>query len=184
MVFSSGVIGGDELHAHSLGLLSEVVQDPLAVALLEVILPPVGVFLPVGEHGIDQSGQLVGSGRHRFGLVHARAHSPVVRTQRRLARAQGRCRQPQRLGRAVGAAFGFAAHDLAAGDLGARTQTQPGGEVLVAGELAHVHANPRAMCTIAMSVFAGAAFHLAIFSKPTPRVSSKRFAARAGRLLR
>ena len=70
MVFSSGVIGGDELHAHSLGLLSEVVQDPLAVALLEVILPPVGVFLPVGEHGVDQSGQLVGSGRHRFGLVH------------------------------------------------------------------------------------------------------------------
>lgn len=101
MAFSSGVVGGDELHAHGFGLLGEVVQDPLAVALLEVILPPVGVFLPVGEHGVDQSGQLVGSGRDGLGFVHARAHSPVVRPQRRLARTQCRCRQPQRLGRAV-----------------------------------------------------------------------------------
>ena len=80
MAFSSGVVAGDELHAHGFGLLGEVVQDPLAVALLEVILPPVGVFLPVGEHGVDQSGQLVGSGRDGLGFVHARAHSPVVRT--------------------------------------------------------------------------------------------------------
>ena len=141
MVFSSGVIGRDELHAHGLGLLGEVVQDPLAVALLEVILPLVGVLLPVGEHGVDQAGQLVGSGRDGLGFVHARAHATVVRAQRRLARTQGRCRQPQRLGRAVGAALGFAAHDLAPGDLGARTQTQPGGEVLVTGELAHVSAH-------------------------------------------
>jgi 5-methylcytosine-specific restriction enzyme A len=40
------------------------------------------------------------------------------------------------------------------------------------------------MCTIATSVFAGAAFHFATFRAPTPRVSSERFAARAGRLLR
>ena len=78
MAFSSGVVGGDELHAHGFGLLGEVMQDPLAVALLEVILPPVGVFLPVGEHGVDQSGQLMGSGRDGLGFVHARAHSPVV----------------------------------------------------------------------------------------------------------
>ncbi|MEY4506668.1 MAG: hypothetical protein RL297_2132, partial [Pseudomonadota bacterium] len=30
MVFSGGVVRGDELHAHSLGLLGEVVQDTLA----------------------------------------------------------------------------------------------------------------------------------------------------------
>lgn len=65
MVFSSKVVGGHELRAHGLGPLSEVAQHPLAVTLLKVILPPVGVFLPLGEHGLDQSGQLVGSSRHR-----------------------------------------------------------------------------------------------------------------------
>ena len=54
MVFSGGFVGGYELHAHGLGLLGEVVQDPLAVALLEVILP-------LGEHGVEQAGQLVGA---------------------------------------------------------------------------------------------------------------------------
>lgn len=120
MMFSNGVVGGDDLHAHSFGLLSEVVQYPLAVALLEVVLPPVGVLLAFGEHGVDQSGQLVGRGRDGLGFVHARAHSPVVRPQRRLARTQGRCRQTQRLGRAVGAALGLSTHDLAAGALKAK----------------------------------------------------------------
>ena len=58
-------------------------QDPLAVALLEVVLPPVGVFLPVGEHGVDQARELVCGGGDRFGPVHARAHAPVVRAQGR-----------------------------------------------------------------------------------------------------
>lgn len=73
MVFSNRVVGGYELHAHGLGLLSEVVQHPLAVALLKVILPAVGVFLPVGEHRVDQSGQLVCSSRTALGLS-MRAH--------------------------------------------------------------------------------------------------------------
>jgi len=51
MVFSNGVFGRDELHAHRLGLLGEVVQDPLAVAFFKVFLSPVGVFLAVSEHG-------------------------------------------------------------------------------------------------------------------------------------
>jgi len=66
-----------------------MVQDALAVALLEVILPPVGVFLPVGEHGVNQSSQPVGSGRHRFGFAHASAHAPVVRAQRRQGKRGG-----------------------------------------------------------------------------------------------
>ena len=61
MVFSSGVGRRDELHTYGFGLLREIVKDPLAIPLLEVVLPPVGVFLPVGEHGVDQSGQLVGA---------------------------------------------------------------------------------------------------------------------------
>lgn len=55
--------------------------------------PPVGVFLAVGEHGEDQSGQLVDSGGDGPGLVHAGTHATVVRTQRRLTRTLGRCRQ-------------------------------------------------------------------------------------------
>jgi hypothetical protein len=39
----------------------------------------------------------VGSGGDGHGLVHAGAHAPVVRTQRRLARTQSCCRQAQRL---------------------------------------------------------------------------------------
>lgn len=78
MVFSGGVVAGNELHAHSLGLLGEAVQDALAVALLEVILPSVGVFLPLGQHGVDQSGQLVGRSRHRFGFVHASCWGQVL----------------------------------------------------------------------------------------------------------
>lgn len=71
-------------------LLGEVVPDPLAVSLLEEILPPVCVFLPMGEHGVDQSGKLVGSGCDGLGFVHACAHPPVIRPQRRLARTQDR----------------------------------------------------------------------------------------------
>ena len=83
MVFSSGVVGGDELHAHGFCPLGEVVQDALEVTLLKVVLPPVGVLLAVGEHGVDQSGQLVGCGCHGPGFVHACTHAPVVRTQLR-----------------------------------------------------------------------------------------------------
>jgi len=70
------------MHAHGFGLLGEVVQDALTVALLEVVLPPVGVLLAVGEHGVDQSGQFVGSGRDGLGLVHLTLN--VNWTQRRL----------------------------------------------------------------------------------------------------
>jgi hypothetical protein len=45
---------------------------------------------PLGWEHINQSRQLVGSGRDGLGLVHACAHAPVVRTQCRLARTQGR----------------------------------------------------------------------------------------------
>jgi len=48
-------------------------------------------------------------------------------------------------------------------------------------DVTHDHANPRAVRTIAISVFRGAAFH---FARTKPRrVSSARFAA-PGRLLR
>lgn len=53
--YSSGIVGENELHAHGLSLLGEVVQDPLSIPLLEVVLPLVDVFLAVSEHGVDQS---------------------------------------------------------------------------------------------------------------------------------
>ena len=66
MVFSSRGVGRHELHAHGFGLLGEVVQDALSVALLEVVLRPVGVLLNVGEHGVDQPDQLVGCWTSEF----------------------------------------------------------------------------------------------------------------------
>ena len=49
-------------HAELLGAPIEVVQHPLAVVLLVVVLALVGVFLTVGEHGADQSGQFMSGG--------------------------------------------------------------------------------------------------------------------------
>lgn len=60
MVISGRLRHGDELHAQCLGLLREVVERTLAVAFLEVVLPPVGVILATGKHGVDQPSQLVG----------------------------------------------------------------------------------------------------------------------------
>ena len=60
MNFSSGLFSGHKRHAHLLGLLCQVVQDTLAVALFEVVLPVVDVLLALGQHGVDQSRQLVG----------------------------------------------------------------------------------------------------------------------------
>jgi len=48
-------------------------------------------------------------------------------------------------------------------------------------DVTHDHANPRAICTIAIPVFRSAIFHFATFGER--RVSSARFAAQ-GRLLR
>lgn len=50
MNFSSGLFAHDEFHAQFLGPQGELPEDPLAVALLVVILALIGVFLALGEH--------------------------------------------------------------------------------------------------------------------------------------
>ena len=45
------------------GALIEVVQHPLAVALLAVILASSGVYVAFVEHGVDQPGQFISGGR-------------------------------------------------------------------------------------------------------------------------
>ena len=47
--------GRNEFHAELLGAAVEVMQHPLAVALLAVVLA-------FGEHGVDQSGQIMSGG--------------------------------------------------------------------------------------------------------------------------
>ena len=47
MAFSSGVVRGDELHAHGFGLLGEVVQDPLAVLFCGYCAPHRGDYAHV-----------------------------------------------------------------------------------------------------------------------------------------
>ena len=80
------------MHAELVGALREVAQHPFAVSLLVVGLALVGVLLALGQHGVDEPSELVGSGSDGLGLVHARAQAPEVRPQRRLAGAQGgRC---------------------------------------------------------------------------------------------
>lgn len=59
--------------------------------LFVIVLTLIGIFLALGEHGVDQPRQFVRSSGYRFGLIHARAHSTEVRTQRRLTAAQRHC---------------------------------------------------------------------------------------------
>lgn len=68
-MFSSGVVRINKPHANGFGFLSEVEQHALAGAFLEIVLPLVGVFLPVGGHGIDQVGQLLYRSRQSQGSV-------------------------------------------------------------------------------------------------------------------
>lgn len=72
-MFSDLGLGGDESHAHGFGPLGEVVQHPLAIALLEGILSPVGVLLSFGQHGVDQAGHLWAAAVTALGLS-MRAH--------------------------------------------------------------------------------------------------------------
>ena len=70
--FLDGWFDGDESHAHFVGTLIELAQDPFTVAFLILVLALVGVFLALGQHGVDQPRQLVGRCGDRLGLVHAR----------------------------------------------------------------------------------------------------------------
>ena len=96
MVFSSSLLSGDEFHTHLFGALSELAQHPFAVALLLVVLALLGVFLALGEHGVNQPGELVRRRGHGLGFVHARAQASEVGPQRRLAAAQ--CRRSESQG--------------------------------------------------------------------------------------
>ncbi|MDO9202236.1 MAG: hypothetical protein Q8K50_04675 [Hydrogenophaga sp.] len=57
MVFSSGVVRGNELHAHGLGSLGEVVQDALAVAFLEVVRQSQRLIFISAELGVFKNTQ-------------------------------------------------------------------------------------------------------------------------------
>ena len=93
MVFSSRLFDSDESHAHFGGAQGKVMQDAFTVALPKLVLPPVGIFLALGKHRVNQPRQRVGRGGN----------------------GQSQC-----LGGTAGHALGHAAHHFAAGDLGAR----------------------------------------------------------------
>lgn len=132
------------MHTELVGALGQLAQHALAVSLLVVGLVLVGVLLALGQHRVDEPGELVRGSGHCLGLVHPDAHAAKVGPQRRLAGSQRRGRQPQGLLSTVGSALGRAAHHLAACDLRAWAQAQPAGEVLVAREPRHVSARPPA----------------------------------------
>lgn len=101
----------------------------------------IGVFLALGQHGVDQPRQFARCSRHRLGFVHPGAQASEICAQRRLGGAQRSSSQPQGFCRRIRAALGLAAHHCAAGDLGAPEQAQPGREVLVGRESAHIGAD-------------------------------------------
>ena len=72
------------MESKSFSAFGEVVHDPLAIALLEVVLPLIGVFRTFGQHRIDQASQLVGGGGDGLGPVKPSAQTTEVSTQRRL----------------------------------------------------------------------------------------------------
>ena len=65
-------------------------QYAFSVALLVVVLPLTVYswpFLAFSQQGVDQTREFVGRSGHRFGLVHASAQAPEIRTQCRLTAA-------------------------------------------------------------------------------------------------
>src|SRR5574341_920842 len=114
--------GGEryELEAKLLCALGEMVHDALPVPFLVVFLPLVRILGALGEHRVDETGELVSGGGNGLGPVQASAHTPVVGAQGRLAGAQCGGRQLQSLRRTIGSALAGAGEKLAAGDLGAR----------------------------------------------------------------
>lgn len=71
MVFLYGWFNGDEFHAHLVGALCQLTQDPFAVSFFVVILSLVGVLLAFGQHRVDQPRQFMSGGCHGLGFVHA-----------------------------------------------------------------------------------------------------------------
>ena len=70
------------MEAQSVRAFGEALDDALAVAIFVVLLPCVGVGLPLRQHEVDQSCQLVCRGRDGLGALHARAQPAVIRAQR------------------------------------------------------------------------------------------------------
>lgn len=70
MSFLGRLSCGDDGQSELGGALGDLADDALAVSLLEVVLSLVGVFLALGQQGVDEAGELVGGGGHGFGLVH------------------------------------------------------------------------------------------------------------------
>jgi hypothetical protein len=82
MYFLCGLRINHQPHAELVGALGELAQGSFPVPFFVVSLALIGVFLAFGQHGVNQSGQLVCRRRHGFGLVHAGAQPPEVRAQR------------------------------------------------------------------------------------------------------
>ena len=134
---------GRELKAEPFSALFEVVHDALAVAFFVIVLPLVRIFASLGQQGVDQAGQLMGGRGDGLRPIEAGTQAAVIGAQGRLARTQGRGGQPQGLGRPVRGALAGPREDFAAGNLGARAQPEPGGEVLGALEAGQVGADFR-----------------------------------------
>ena len=78
MVDSGRLLIFDEYRTRFFGTLSQLSEYALAVAFFVIVLTSVGIFLVLGQHRIDQAGELMGGGGDGLGFVHTRAHSPCT----------------------------------------------------------------------------------------------------------
>src|SRR4030095_3657454 len=113
------------------------------VAALVVFLSLVDVVGAALEHAVDQASELVGGGGDGFRGTKAGLEPAEEGAERGLAVVRRTGRQAERSRRPAGGGLGATAECLAAGDLRARREGQPGGEVFVTRPAAHVEAGLR-----------------------------------------
>ena len=130
-----------QLKAKGSGAAAQVGQYACLIFLFVVILALIDILLTSGQHGVDQASQFMRCCRDCFGLVHATGQATEIGAQCRLAFSQTACGHFECLGNAVGTALGFTRQLLAAGNFGARAQTQPGAEMLDRFELVQVRSD-------------------------------------------
>ncbi len=100
---------GNHLQSELGSALRELLNHPFLVALFVVILALIGVFLALGEHRVDEAGELVGCGGDSLELcpcanqgkggMEVSRHSPSTHPNRPLPTAQRLGLASQRLHR-------------------------------------------------------------------------------------
>src|ERR671936_9437 len=108
-------------------------DDAALVPALVVVLAAVDVVGAESEHAVDEPRELMGGGSDGLGGSEAGFQAAVKGPEGGSAVVKGTGGEPERGRRAAGRRFSPAAALLAAGELAAGREAEPGGEVLFRG---------------------------------------------------